>query len=172
MRWASFSGSSRPFCPLCSWSAFTFSTRFVPTMALASHELGPELGGTSPAVSAMSICWLKSNAQQALRKEGSPSSLVLLWAASCESLAYSPYSMKNLPPLIRPSLEFWPRLPSPLSFLNSFSYFTSLFPPSSHPRTNPIQLPPLKEPGNWTRKDVCSGSAMWSTLTPASLRKD
>lgn len=27
---ASFSGSSRPFCPLCSWSACTFSTRLYP----------------------------------------------------------------------------------------------------------------------------------------------
>ena len=62
------------------------------------------------------------------------------------------------------------RSPSQSSpFQNSFSYFASLFPLSSHPRTNPIQIPSSEEPGNWTRKDVCPGSVMWSTLTPASL---
>ena len=139
VRRASFSGPSVPSV-LLVLDQPSLSQHLAPTMVLASHELGPELWGTSPGVSAVRICWLKSNAQQALRKEGSPSSHVLLRAASCESLAYSPSSMKNVPPPIKPSLELWTRLPSPLSFQNTFSYVTSLFPPSSHPRTNPIQL--------------------------------
>lgn len=93
--------------------------------------------------------------------------LVLLWTASCESLAYFPMFCKSAS---SHQAQLGILSPSSQSSLipKFFSYFTC-FPPSSHPRTNPIQLPPLEEPGNWTRKDVCSGSATWSTLTPASL---